>query len=215
MERTEILASIQNYLSNGGLFNPELIGNNKIRDLLIDVRNHLKYPKPNYAADILVFAGPPRGYKDILLIKRKQDPFAGKWAFPGGHVNEGETSKTAALRELLEETNVPLKFKLGALVDTVVLPDNTEAPVYPLGVFDKPGRDPRGWYVSHSFCVFLTESQQKTLAIKGGDDAEEAAWHPVRNYLGFHAQTLAFDHNDILYYAAMFKNYRVFDEAIR
>lgn len=32
---------IQNYLANGGLFNPELMEHDKVRDLLIDIRDFL------------------------------------------------------------------------------------------------------------------------------------------------------------------------------
>ncbi len=39
----------------------------------------------------------------VLLVKRAIEPGVGKWAFPGGHVDRGETIEEAALRETLEE----------------------------------------------------------------------------------------------------------------
>jgi ADP-ribose pyrophosphatase YjhB (NUDIX family) len=42
----------------------------------------------------------------ILLAKRKNEPDAGLWGFPGGHVDLGETALDAAARELFEETGV-------------------------------------------------------------------------------------------------------------
>ncbi len=39
--------------------------------------------------------------KKALLIKHKK---LGKWLYPGGHVNDGETPVEAALRETAEET---------------------------------------------------------------------------------------------------------------
>ena len=42
----------------------------------------------------------------FLLVKRKKEPNAGTWGFPGGHVELGETAREAAARELLEETGV-------------------------------------------------------------------------------------------------------------
>lgn len=42
----------------------------------------------------------------VLLVKRKNEPDAGLWGFPGGHVDLGETALAAATRELREETSV-------------------------------------------------------------------------------------------------------------
>lgn len=42
----------------------------------------------------------------VLLVKRRNEPGAGLWGFPGGHVDLGETALEAAARELLEETGV-------------------------------------------------------------------------------------------------------------
>lgn len=40
-ERADLLARIQSYLGNGGLFNPEMMEHEKVRDLLIDCREAL------------------------------------------------------------------------------------------------------------------------------------------------------------------------------
>ncbi len=42
----------------------------------------------------------------VLLVKRKYEPDAGEWGFPGGHVELGETALESAVRELREETGV-------------------------------------------------------------------------------------------------------------
>ena len=42
----------------------------------------------------------------VLLVRRKKEPDAGRWGFPGGHVDPGETALAAAVRELAEETSV-------------------------------------------------------------------------------------------------------------
>jgi 8-oxo-dGTP diphosphatase len=42
----------------------------------------------------------------VLLVKRRNEPNANTWGFPGGHVELGETALDAAARELAEETSV-------------------------------------------------------------------------------------------------------------
>ena len=96
----------------------------------------------------------------VLLIRRKDEPFKGCWALPGGFVNENESLERAAARELHEETGL------------VVSPARLEM----LGAFGDPGRDPRGHTVTVAFVTFrATET-----SINAGDDAIEAQWHPLR-----------------------------------
>ena len=42
----------------------------------------------------------------VLLAQRSRGSYLGKWGFPGGHVERGETVVEAGLRELMEETGV-------------------------------------------------------------------------------------------------------------
>ncbi|MFQ5762328.1 MAG: NUDIX hydrolase [Candidatus Bathyarchaeia archaeon] len=53
----------------------------------------------------------------VLLVKRKNDPGSGLWAIPGGLLELGETLEEAAVREVMEETN--LRIGIDALVDVV------------------------------------------------------------------------------------------------
>lgn len=69
--------------------------------LKIDLR---KYPvRPHIGV-----GGVIRWRDRVLLIKRKYDPDAGKWAIPGGHLELGETLAEGALRECQEETGLQL-----------------------------------------------------------------------------------------------------------
>jgi len=43
----------------------------------------------------------------VLLLKRKDNvPYGGKWGFPGGGAEKGETPEEAAIRETAEETGI-------------------------------------------------------------------------------------------------------------
>ncbi|MCL2722847.1 MAG: NUDIX hydrolase [Polyangiaceae bacterium] len=95
----------------------------------------------------------------VLLIRRKKDPFRGLWALPGGFVNENEALERAAARELHEETGLS-----GVRLEQ-------------LGAFGEPGRDPRGHTVTIAWITYLVAE----VSAVAGDDAEEAAFHPLRS----------------------------------
>ena len=133
---------------------------------------------PALTVDVAVLAGdPPRS---ILLIECGNDPFAGAWALPGGFVEGDEGVVAAAARELREETAIA--------AGTLQL----------LGVYDTPGRDPRGPSVS---VVHLMRAGEE-LPAKGGDDAADARWWPLDQL-----PELAFDHaiviDDAVSFAAL------------
>ena len=47
----------------------------------------------------------------IILLKRAIEPEKGKWVVPGGYVDRGEETKSAALRETKEECGIDIKIK--------------------------------------------------------------------------------------------------------
>jgi 8-oxo-dGTP diphosphatase len=105
----------------------------------------------------------------LVFIKRKNDPFKGHFALPGGFVEVGETVETAAVREAKEET--------GLDVDIIKL----------LGVYSEPSRDPRGHIVS---VCFLALGRGK---LKAGSDALDTGLFGINKI-----PELAFDHNKII-----------------
>ena len=115
------------------------------------------YPRPAVTCDAVVFTMRADDLA-VLLIRRKDEPFKGKWALPGGFVNENESLERAAARELSEETGI------------------TGARLEQLGAFGDPGRDPRGHTVTVAFMTFLVAE----AAITAGDDAAAAEWHSFR-----------------------------------
>jgi 8-oxo-dGTP diphosphatase len=108
-----------------------------------------------------------------VLIKRKNPPFQGKWALPGGFVEIGETVENAAVREAKEETGLDIEL------------------VSLMGVYSDPARDPRGHTVS---VVYIARAIGGSL--QGDTDAAEAAL-----FLPDHKAELAFDHAAIISHA--------------
>jgi len=132
---------------------------------------------PALTVDVAAIAGePPRS---ILLVQRASEPFAGSWALPGGFVEAGERVPAAAARELAEETGVHAEPSELAL----------------LGVYDAPGRDPRGPTVSIVY-VLLSDGEPPA---RGADDARDARWHPLERL-----PPLAFDHAAVVADAVSF-----------
>jgi 8-oxo-dGTP diphosphatase len=128
------------------------------------------FPRPAVTADIACFAE-EGGRAYILLIQRNHAPHAGRWALPGGFVDENESLEAAAARELCEETCV------------------TEVTLEQFGAYGDPGRDPRGHTVTVAYLARLPRRVEAT----GSDDAARAEWFPVDEL-----PPLAFDHDRII-----------------
>ena len=56
----------------------------------------------------------------LVLVRRAIEPGYGKWVFPGGYVDRGETLTTAAIREAREESG--LDVRLDGLVNVYSYP---------------------------------------------------------------------------------------------
>jgi 8-oxo-dGTP diphosphatase len=131
-----------------------------------------RYPRPAVTIDLAVFALDGDRLR-VLLIRRKKEPFAGRWALPGGFLDIDEPVETGARRELREETGLDLT-----------------GPVEFLSVYADPGRDPRGRTISLAH-TFVARGPLPSVA--GSDDAEDAAWFDPEQ-----PPALAFDHDKIL-----------------
>jgi 8-oxo-dGTP diphosphatase len=125
------------------------------------------YKNPASTVDLVILCE-----EGIVLIKRKNEPFRGYWALPGGFLENGkETLEEAASRELFEETNLtanPRELKL-------------------IGVYSNPRRDPRGHVISHAYEVINYSGK-----LKAKDDAEDIETFRIL------PSRLAFDHKKIL-----------------
>jgi 8-oxo-dGTP diphosphatase len=129
-----------------------------------------KYPHPAVTADCLVFAHGAEG-PQLLLIQRKNPPYQGCWAFPGGFMNIDETAEDAARRELREETGLEVT-------------DVTQ-----VGAFTQVDRDPRERVITIAYYTWIDRPRE----VSGGDDAKRAQWFPISQL-----PPLAFDHAQIL-----------------
>lgn len=117
------------------------------------------YDRPSVTADTLLFRlTPAKGPRrlQILLVRRKQPPYAGGWALPGGFCEMDEDLASCAARELYEETG--LKAAYYGQVATYGAPD----------------RDPRTRVITVAHLAILPYDFPQDPA--AGDDAAEARW---------------------------------------
>ena len=121
----------------------------------------------------------------ILMIRRKNDPYKGCLALPGGFVDEWEKIEDAARREANEETSLNIH-----LVDI-------------LGVYSDPKRDPRGHLISTVF-VGIVPSDNVSVEASAQDDASEVEWIKFEAII---KSNIAFDHKKILF------DYKVWKES--
>lgn len=134
--------------------------------------NHsYEFPRPALTVDCVVF-GLDEDELEVMLIRRGLEPFAGRWALPGGFVRLDETLDEAARRELEEETGLR-KVYLEQL--------------YTFGAVD---RDPRERVVTVAYYALVKLSDHK---IRAATDAADAAWFSLSDL-----PDLAFDHAHIL-----------------
>ena len=130
-----------------------------------------KHPHPAVTVDCAVFGLDDADLK-LLLIRRKIEPFGGKWALPGGFVRIDESIDSAARRELSDETGLSRLY------------------LEQLYTFGEPDRDPRERVISVAYYALVKLSAH---IVQAATDAAEVAWFPVAEL-----PKLAFDHERIV-----------------
>lgn len=130
-----------------------------------------EYPRPMVTVDVIVLATDSNGELNILLVKRKHEPYKNHWALPGGFVDMHEDLPDTAMRELYEETGLKIQH------------------LEQFRAYGAPGRDPRGRTITIVYYTILDQVMQPVA----GDDAQLAQWFNLRKL-----PALAFDHKQII-----------------
>jgi 8-oxo-dGTP diphosphatase len=129
-----------------------------------------QYKNPTPTVDILLERD-----LNVLMVRRKNDPFKDHLSLPGGFVNEGETVEDAMKREAMEETSLEVH------------------PIEILGVYSDPTRDPRKHIMTVVFIGIIVGGR-----IRAGDDAASTEWIKLADFERQQHQ-IAFDHAQILH----------------
>lgn len=131
------------------------------------------YPVPLLSVDLAIFSLQNQQLQ-VLLVQRNDYPHRGRWALPGGFVDQQRDKdlEDTARRKLQEKTSVRAPF-----VEQVASVGNAM-------------RDPRGWSVTILFMALIPFSPAM-----GSDAVGDARWWPIHEAL---ALPLAFDHAELL-----------------
>ena len=141
-----------------------------------------KQKYPIVAVDAVIFSV-IKNKLNVLLIKIKYGPFAGKWGVPGGKAGVNETLDQAARRELFEKTGIKNVY------------------LEQLYSFDDLKRDPKTRIVSVAYFALVNSAAAK---LKATGKYEDIIWFPVDKL-----KKLAYDHNKIIDYALTRLKYKL------
>src|SRR3954454_6676028 len=103
-----------------------------------------------------------------LLWERGREPYAGRWALPGGYLGERETLEDSIRRQLAQKVDVREVAHLEQL--------ETRA---------DPGRHPSEWQLAPAYLGLVPPVADPSVP-------EDTAWHPVHDL-----PPMAFDHESI------------------
>ena len=116
-----------------------------------------RYPERPIVAVLAVVLRGEGPETRALIVQRAQQPNAGRWGFPGGVLELGETVAEGAMRELLEETGIVAE------------------PAGWLNVHDAISRDDEGRVQFHYTLIAMRGVWQSGEGV-AADDAAACAW---------------------------------------
>lgn len=111
----------------------------------------------------------------VILVRRKKAPLQGQWSIPGGVVELGEAMAAAAVREVREETGVPVSVVTVSVVTVLTPTERIER--------DAAGRV-RYHYVLVDFLCTVADAGPGLPAVTAASDASEAVWAPLHGLRG-------------------------------
>ncbi|MBI4434953.1 NUDIX hydrolase [Candidatus Uhrbacteria bacterium] len=149
----------------------------------------------------------------VMLVERGKEPFRGKLVLPGGHVDAEDYARARAEPEAAlrvspgkkaaswshsADTENPLRAIAERIAAARELAEETGVVVEPGELWfnlelNRPGRDPRGHYVSRVYGVGL--SPDRLLAARAGSDARRVV---IRDVNDVREDEMGFDHYDAI-----------------
>ena len=137
---------------------------------------------PSLTVDIVIFTLMDEQLQ-VLLVRRKNPPFADMWALPGGFVQVNESLEDSVSRQLREKTGVEDVY------------------VEQLYTFGELNRDPRTRVITIAYFALVPAN---AIAHRPGGATTETRWWPVKGL-----PSLAFDHREIIEYAVVRLRYKL------
>lgn len=133
-----------------------------------------QFKNPLFTVDSVLFTVVNKALK-VLLVKRANEPFLGRWGLPGGFVDVDKDDNTdmTAFRKLSEKTGLYPRY------------------LEQLQVFSSINRDPRGFSITSAYYALVAHESVESKI----DTVEEAKWIDLSELT---ALAVAFDHKHII-----------------
>eukprot|EP01025_Chloroclados_australasicus_P008147 TRINITY_DN12826_c0_g1_i2.p1 TRINITY_DN12826_c0_g1~~TRINITY_DN12826_c0_g1_i2.p1 ORF type:complete len:225 (+),score=1.21 TRINITY_DN12826_c0_g1_i2:1-675(+) len=139
-----------------------------------DAIQHPKQPKVGVSVVILRQNPHKEHSSQVVLVKRSKNPAAGKWAFPGGQIEIGESMTQCAIREAFEETGIRIKCNVKDYHIKCQLGLDFPVPFYAVDVIEQDGHD----QLMYHYVVVQLAARPIIPEVKPepGDDVSQAKW---------------------------------------
>lgn len=160
-----VIARIRHCYVCGGALGKQWVKTEKKRRLVCERCAEITYTNPKVVAGLIPVMPDGR----VVLLRRDIEPAKGKWTYPAGYQEMGESVAEAAARETWEE--IVTRVKVRGLLDVYSYPDAGVVTIVYLGSVPK-GEAPRPGQESQEVAIFRpSEIPWKDLAFRSTTDA--------------------------------------------